>query len=116
MKVTILFLTSALISAFDKVLGESISNSGFHFKTHLYGHSAYFYQNFSDYPIENPLGSKIIQAHIYEFIGLPREDVIRCLFIESWPRLFIERDENGFLARGPFYSVVEEAARLINYR
>lgn len=93
---------------------DSISSILKH-KTHLNGNLDYFAQNYSLYPVDNPLGPRVVASRIFEFISLPREDVIRCLCVEAWPWLFIERDENGFVIWGPFYSLVAEAAKLINY-
>lgn len=84
-------------------------------KTRFNGHWSYIKQNFSDYPIDNPLGAGIVLLHAHEFIGMLKEDAIRCIFIEAWPWLFVERDAAGFLIWGPFYSIVVEAARSINY-
>lgn len=93
---------------------DSISSILKH-RTHLNGNWDYFFQNFSLYPVDNPLGPRVVASRIFEFISMPRENVIRCMFVETWPWLFIERDENGFVVWGPFYSLAVEAAKLINY-
>lgn len=93
-----------------------ISRKLFKHQSKLNGHSNYFKQNFTDYPTHNPRGAKIIMENIYQFMFIPKDEIIKFLSVETRPHLFVERDGDGFYIWGPFYSVVQEAANYINYR
>lgn len=110
------FLGIALLASVLKANPKNDPAEVFKFKTQLNGYSGYYNQNFSEYPIKNEKGTGIIREHIFEFITMPKEKVIRFMTIETWPYLFIKRDANGFKCWGPLYSIVQEAANLINYR
>lgn len=89
----------------------------FNFRTNLNGHFCHFKQNFSKYPIDNPLGIKIILYHVLDFLVLPKDEVLKIATFEARPHLSVLRDsdKSGFTIWGPLYSIVAEAAQLINY-
>lgn len=91
-------------------------NSVFEHKTHLNGHCNYFGQNYSEYPRDNPHGVRIFAIRAFEFLAVSRAPVLKFLAVETRPHLFVERDRDGFLIWGPLYSIVQEAAKYINYR
>lgn len=82
----------------------------------LHGHCGYFKQNFSDYPIDNPLGYQVIINNAIKFMFIKPDTVIRFMAVRGNPHLTIKRDDNGFTIGGPHFSVVMEAAKLVNYR
>lgn len=88
----------------------------FNFHTKLNGHWAFHAQNFSLYPIENPRGYAIITDNIMKFMTLKPNMAIKIMTIETKPQLMVERYPDGFTIHGPLYSLIVEAAKLINYR
>lgn len=98
------------------VNGKLNATTIFKVQSHLNGHWGYFKQNYSEYPLENPLGAKIIGTKAYEFMFLPKDEVLKFISVDTRPHSSVERDEEGFTIWGPFYSIVYEAAKYINYR
>lgn len=100
---------------FVSFVPKSIPEPGFKINSGLHGHWQYYQCNFPQYPTNNPLGFGALIKRSHEFLTQPKDNVIKFMSIEVRPHLFVERDEFGFAIWGPLYSLVHEAAKLINY-
>lgn len=106
-----------LLATLSFANAENFSFSSlFKHKSVLNGHFGHYLQNFSRYPVDNPLGAKVIGAYVYRFLFKKGDPTIRFMAVNCPPHLFTKRNKKGFTVWGPLYSVLLEAARFINYR